>query len=64
MKTRRTRRNFSAGTVGMTAEDRKAVQAYSMNRRSTRYYDDLNKIDNDAAAKAAAARDKETKNDE
>jgi hypothetical protein len=44
MRKRRIRRNFSAGTSGMTTEDRKAMQTYRMNRGSRRYYEDLDAI--------------------
>jgi len=45
MKKRRIRRNFPAAAPGITAEDRKAMQTYRMNRGSRRYHDDLAVID-------------------
>lgn len=44
MKKRRIRRTYPAGASGLTSEDRKAMQTYSMNRRSSRYHEDLDAI--------------------
>lgn len=44
MKKRRIRRTSYAGASGLTPEDRKAMQTYSMNRRSSRYHEDLDAI--------------------
>jgi hypothetical protein len=52
MRKRRIRRNFSADTSGMTAEDRKAIQTYRTNRGSSRYYRDLDEIDTSSTAGA------------
>jgi len=53
MRKRRIRRNFSGNTQGLTAEDRKAMQAYRSNRTSRRYYEDLGVIDSTPANQLA-----------